>query len=104
MPSLQRRFKKYTAEERREYIKKKYENLSEVKAREKSLNLNCIEIGKRVRKLRIAAGISQRELGIRLKTYQSSISRIEAGIENIQINNLEKIAKVFNKKIKIILY
>lgn len=47
--------------------------------------------------------MSQRELGMRLNTYQCSVSRIEAGKENLGIDNLEKIARVFNKKVKIIL-
>ena len=103
MPSLQRRFKPYTDEEKHEYVRRKYAHLQPA-AKAKRLNESCVEVGKKIKKLRLNAGMSQRELGMRLKTYQCSISRIEKGSENFKIESLERIAKEFNKKIKIILY
>jgi ribosome-binding protein aMBF1 (putative translation factor) len=44
------------------------------------------------------AGISQKELAIKLNTSQSVISRIENGKQNISLDMLQKIAEALGKK------
>ena len=99
MPSYYRPLRKYTEEEKREYIKR--QNAKYTKPTMKSVEKICAEIGVMIHEMRKNAGISQRELGMRLGTYQSVIARIESGKHNIQVKNLEKIAKILGRKIKI---
>ncbi len=102
MPSYHRPFRKYTEEEKREYINRK--NGAPTKPTKKPIEKICAEIGLLIHEMRKNGGISQRELGMKLGTYQSAIARLESGRHNIQIKNLEKITKFFGKKIKISIY
>lgn len=54
-----------------------------------------------IQNMRYAAGLTQNELGRKLKVPQSSIARWEHGGTNITIETLEKIAKAFNKELRI---
>jgi ribosome-binding protein aMBF1 (putative translation factor) len=60
-----------------------------------------LEISYQILKLRKKKGISQAELAKKIGTKQSNIARIEAGKQNFSINTLEKIAKVFDRSLKI---
>lgn len=58
-------------------------------------------IGKRVREARIAAGLSQKELSIKLETItvyvcRGSISRIENGERTINDIEIDGISKILN--------
>ena len=44
------------------------------------------------------AGLSQKDLALKLKTTQSVISRIENGKQNISLDMLQKIANALGKK------
>jgi len=59
-------------------------------------------IVKQLIKLRNSYNLSQSELAKKVGTTQSVISRIENGNVNIGIDMIERIAKSFNKQIKII--
>ncbi len=101
MPSYHRPFRKYTDEEKLEYIRRQIGNSA--KPTKKSIDRICAEIGLLISQSRRDMAISQRELGMRLGTYQSVIARIESGKHNIRIKNLEKIAKILGKKVEITL-
>lgn len=49
--------------------------------------------GDRIRKIRLAAGISQEKLATLTKLHRTYISDVERGNRNISIINLEKISK-----------
>ena len=49
--------------------------------------------GDRIRKIRLAAGISQEKLASLTKLHRTYISDVERGNRNISIINLEKISK-----------
>lgn len=54
-----------------------------------------------IARLRKQHQISQTELAKRLKTTQSVIARIEAGEQNLTIDNLQRVAGAFQKRLKI---
>jgi len=60
-----------------------------------------LEIAYLVLQLRKQKKISQAELAKKLDTTQSNIARMEAGKQNLTTDTLQKIASVFNRKLKI---
>lgn len=58
--------------------------------------------GKRIKQLRLKLGLSQEELAERSGLHRTYISDIENGNRNVSINNVEKLAKALNSKIKIL--
>jgi ribosome-binding protein aMBF1 (putative translation factor) len=60
-----------------------------------------LEIAYQILQLRKQKKISQIELARKLGTKQSNIARIEAGQQNLTTDNLQKIASVFNRELKI---
>ena len=52
-----------------------------------------IQVGKRVKKYRIAADMTQNDLAMECNFEKASMSRIEAGLSNTTIRTLAKIAK-----------
>lgn len=56
---------------------------------------------KQLIKLRNNYNLSQAQLAEKLNTTQAVISRIENGTVNIGIDFLERLAKAFNKRVKI---
>ena len=57
-------------------------------------------VGKRVKIIRIAKGISQEGLALRCKLHRTYISDIERGLRNVSIKNIEKIAKALEVSIE----
>jgi len=57
------------------------------------------KIGVMLRMAREDAGISQKELAMRLKTKKSAISRIENHAEDIRLSTLEKVAEAIGKRL-----
>lgn len=57
------------------------------------------KIGVMLRMAREEAGISQKELAMRLKTKKSAISRIENHAEDIRLSTLEKVAEAIGKRL-----
>ena len=55
---------------------------------------------KQLIKIRNSYNLSQAELAKKLNTTQAVISRIENGTVNIGIDFIEKLAKVFDKKVE----
>lgn len=60
-----------------------------------------LELAYKISQLREKKHLSQKELAMRLDTTQSVIARIEAGQQNLTTDTLQKIALVFDKKVKI---
>ncbi|MFH0770083.1 MAG: helix-turn-helix transcriptional regulator [Candidatus Peregrinibacteria bacterium] len=52
--------------------------------------------GRKIRDLRIEAGLSQEELAARTKVHRTYIGMIERGEKNITIRNVEKLAQALN--------
>lgn len=52
-----------------------------------------MKIGKRIKELRIAKGISQQELAAEIEYEKSNMSRLESGRINPKIATLYKVAK-----------
>lgn len=52
-----------------------------------------LKVGKRIKALRNAKGVSQEALAFRCKLHRTYISDIERGLRNVSIKNIEKIAK-----------
>ena len=59
-----------------------------------------IQFGKNLKKIRISKGFSQSELANDLGIEISQISRIERGVINTSIGNVNAIAIVLNIKVK----
>ncbi len=59
------------------------------------------ELGRQVRELREAHGLSQRELAERMRTTQSVIARLEAGGSKPSISTLERVAKALGSSVDI---
>lgn len=60
-----------------------------------------LEIAYKISQLREKRHFSQKQLAEKLDTTQSVIARIEAGQQNLTTDNLQKIASIFNKRVKI---
>ena len=60
-----------------------------------------LEVAYQVAQLRKQYGVSQAQLARKLGTTQSNIARIEAGQQNFTTETLQKIAKAFNRDLKI---
>lgn len=60
-----------------------------------------LDIALKINQLRQAHKLSQEQLAVRIGTTQSNIARIEAGNQNLTIQMLDKIAKVFDHKLKV---
>jgi len=54
------------------------------------------KIGKRLRELRVAKGLSQERFSFECELDRTYIASIEQGRRNISIANIEKIAKAFD--------
>lgn len=52
-------------------------------------------------KLREKSGYTQKQLAKKLGTTQSVIARMEGGNQNFTVDNLEKVASVFNKELNV---
>jgi len=55
-----------------------------------------LELGKRIRSLREAAGLSQEDAAIEADLDRAYYGRIERGLVNVSALNLLKVAKVLN--------
>ncbi len=60
-----------------------------------------MEPGTVVRQARLGHGISQRSLAIRAGTKQSTISRIEAGLESLSLERLERLLQVMGLSLEL---
>ena len=58
-----------------------------------------IEIGKRVRQARVAAGLSQTQLGVQLGVSFQQVQKYEKGLNRIGGGRLYKIARVLGVKV-----
>jgi transcriptional regulator with XRE-family HTH domain len=58
-----------------------------------------LAFGRAMRQRRKALGLSQEELGDRAGLEQSYISNIEAGVRNVSIDNIARIAKSLDVEI-----
>ena len=60
-----------------------------------------LKIGEEIRQLRLSSGMTQEELAKQMSTTKSAISRLENHSESVRLSTIEKVAKVFNKKVEI---
>ncbi|PIP06680.1 MAG: transcriptional regulator [Syntrophobacteraceae bacterium CG23_combo_of_CG06-09_8_20_14_all_50_8] len=59
------------------------------------------KIGVILRQAREAAGLTQEELALRLKTQKTAISRIENHAEDIKLSTLDRVAKALGKRLQV---
>ena len=57
------------------------------------------QVGERIRKARLAKGLSQEELAFEADLHRAYIGQIERGEKNIGVQNLQKIATALKVKI-----
>lgn len=55
-----------------------------------------IELGKRIRELRVQTGLSQEKFALKIGMDRTYFSSVESGKRNIAICNIKKIADGFN--------
>ena len=60
-----------------------------------------VTIAYEILKLREKSGCTQKQLAKKLGTTQSVIARMEGGNQNFTVDNLEKVASVFNKELNV---
>ena len=60
-----------------------------------------LEVAYKIVQLRAKKHLSQQGLAKKLGTTQSVIARMEAGQQNLTTDNLQRIASIFDKRIKI---
>ena len=60
-----------------------------------------LKIGEEIKQLRLIEGMTQGELAKKMSTTKSAISRLENHSESVRLSTLEKVAEIFDKKIKI---
>lgn len=61
------------------------------------------KIGKRIRELRVQAGLSQEKLSFECELDRTYIGSVERGERNISVLNLKKIAKALNSDVPFLL-
>jgi ribosome-binding protein aMBF1 (putative translation factor) len=61
----------------------------------------AIEVGKRVREARKAAGLSQRELARRMGTSQAAVDRLEAGGVGATLTTLQRVATALGLEVNV---
>ena len=59
------------------------------------------EVGEKVREAREAAGVSQRELAVRMSTSQAAVARLEAGGTSATLTTLRKAAAALGLELTI---
>ncbi|MFH1702029.1 MAG: helix-turn-helix transcriptional regulator [Nitrospirota bacterium] len=59
-----------------------------------------IKFGQRVRKERIKQGLSQEELAVKAGVHRTYIGMIERAEKNITLENIEKLCKALNLRLK----
>lgn len=57
-----------------------------------------VALGKRIKRLRERADLSQEELAVKIKLTQTSISLIETGKRGVSMTTLQRIASALNCK------
>jgi transcriptional regulator with XRE-family HTH domain len=62
---------------------------------------SAYEIGRMVRELRVARGLSQRELAERISTTQSVVGRLETGGSRPTIVTLERVAAALGLRLEV---
>lgn len=60
-----------------------------------------LRIGELIRQLRQDHHMTQEELANRLGTTKSAISRLENHADSVRLETLERVARVFDRKVKI---
>ena len=61
----------------------------------------AIDVGEKVREAREAAGLSQRELAVRMSTSQAAVARLEAGGTSATLTTLQKAAAALGLELTI---
>ena len=61
----------------------------------------AIRVGEKVREAREAAGVSQRELALRMSTSQAAVARLEAGGTSATLTTLQKAATALGLELTI---
>lgn len=56
-------------------------------------------LAKNVREFRLAAGLSQEEVAVRMEVEQTYVSGLERGVRNPTIKTLDRVAKALNVKV-----
>jgi len=62
---------------------------------------DSLRIGELIRHLRQEHDMSQQQLAERLHTTKSAISRLENHAESVRLSTLERVARVFDRKLKV---
>ena len=60
-----------------------------------------LKLGEEIRQLRLSRGMTQEELAKKMSTTKSAVSRLENHSESVRLATIEKVARVFNKKVVI---
>ncbi len=60
-----------------------------------------LKLGEEIRQLRLSNGMTQKELAKKMSTTKSAVSRLENHSESVRLATIEKVARVFNKKVVI---
>ena len=60
-----------------------------------------LKLGEEIRQLRLSKGMTQEELAKKMSTTKSAVSRLENHSESVRLATIEKVAKVFDKKVVI---
>ncbi len=60
-----------------------------------------LRLGEEIRQLRLSNGMTQQELAKKMMTTKSAVSRLENHSESVRLATIEKVARVFNKKVVI---
>ena len=61
----------------------------------------ALKVGEKVREAREAAGLSQRELAVRMSTSQAAVARLEAGGTSATLTTLHKAATALGLQLAI---
>ena len=60
-------------------------------------------LGEQVRQLRVAAGLTQRELALRIRSSQPAVARLEAGLRTPTLTTLERVAQALGHDLMLLL-
>lgn len=71
---------------------------------EENCDTNCMIVGRNLRRIRIARGLTQKEIAWALKITPQQLYKYETGKSNIDINKLNKLHKLLQVPIHMLLF
>lgn len=75
---------------------------SKVFEQESAQELSRLRLAREIRKARLAKKLTQKQVAAKAGMPQSAIARMESGTHSVSVDTLERVARVFGKKVQLV--